>query len=228
MSEGCRWLVVHPEVQTVRWEEILRAPLIDYHHIGCDKWVVVGVRGVWKFQCWSFLLLIFPSLLVISTNHSNNWNNRMKVWTCSARAPTAWVLFRWGYRKNSAIRISKWWITGRVCGWQWSTSQRNFLIFEFARPCFSFRLTHIATVIYYFYSSLSRIKRMLDEMENDLDKTTQRLDFVTQKTKEMIKRSGGKQNFLIIVALIVVAFILILLILYTWWTLGRNSMRRQL
>ena len=59
------------------------------------------------------------------------------------------------------------------------------------------------------------IKRMLDEMENDLDKTTQRLDFVTQKTKEMIKRSGGKQNFLVIVALIVVAFILILLILYT-------------
>lgn len=61
----------------------------------------------------------------------------------------------------------------------------------------------------------SSINRMLDEMENDLDKTTQRLDFVTQKTKEMIKRSGGKQNFLIIVALIVVAFILILLILYT-------------
>ena len=56
---------------------------------------------------------------------------------------------------------------------------------------------------------------MLDEMETDLDKTTQRLDFVTQKTKEMIKRSGGKQNFLIIIALIVVAFILILLILYT-------------
>ena len=60
-----------------------------------------------------------------------------------------------------------------------------------------------------------RICRMLDEMETDLDKTTQRLYFVTQKTKEMIKRSGGKQNFLIIVALIVVAFILILLILYT-------------
>lgn len=62
---------------------------------------------------------------------------------------------------------------------------------------------------------LGQQNKMLDEMETDLDKTTQRLYFVTQKTKEMIKRSGGKQNFLIIVALIVVAFILILLILYT-------------
>jgi len=68
---------------------------------------------------------------------------------------------------------------------------------------------------YWSVPSLLPICRMLDEMETDLDKTTQRLDFVTQKTKEMIKRSGGKQNFLIIVALIVVAFILILLILYT-------------
>jgi len=57
--------------------------------------------------------------------------------------------------------------------------------------------------------------RMLDGMEDDLDKATQRLDFVTKKTQEMIKRSGGKQNFLIIVGLIVVAFILILLILYS-------------
>lgn len=56
---------------------------------------------------------------------------------------------------------------------------------------------------------------MLDEMEDDLDKTTQRLDFVTKKTQDLIKRSGGKQNFLIIVGLIVVAFILILLILYS-------------
>ena len=76
-------------------------------------------------------------------------------------------------------------------------------------------LLYFNPTVIYFCCFLFCTKRMLDEMENDLDKTTQRLDFVTQKTKEMIKRSGGKQNFLIIVALIVVAFILILLILYT-------------
>ena len=32
----------------------------------------------------------------------------MKVWICSARVPTAWVLFRWGYRKSSGNRISEW------------------------------------------------------------------------------------------------------------------------
>ena len=89
----------------------------------------------------------------------------------------------------------------------------NFLFLNLPCPCLPFRLTQCDGDLFLF--SLFRINRMLDEMENDLDKTTQRLDFVTQKTKEMIKRSGGKQNFLIIVALIVVAFILILLILYT-------------
>lgn len=126
----------------------------------------------------------------------------MKVWICSARVPTAWVLFRWGYRKSSGNRISEW----------------NFI-------CVIYLLQHISLMIItltrspchrcWSVPSLLPICRMLDEMETDLDKTTQRLDFVTQKTKEMIKRSGGKQNFLIIVALIVVAFILILLILYT-------------
>lgn len=91
----------------------------------------------------------------------------------------------------------------------------SFLFLNLPCPCFSFRLAHNNAMVVYFCCSLFCTKRMLDEMENDLDKTTQRLDFVTQKTKEMIKRSGGKQNFLIIVALIVVAFILILLILYT-------------
>ena len=114
------------------------------------------------------------------------------------------MLFRWGYRKSSGNRISEW----------------NYI-------CVIYLLQHIFSDDHHtdpfpvpridvgLSLSSFRICRMLDEMETDLDKTTQRLDFVTQKTKEMIKRSGGKQNFLIIVALIVVAFILILLILYT-------------
>ena len=62
---------------------------------------------------------------------------------------------------------------------------------------------------------LGQQNKMLDDMETGLDQATARLDFVTQKTKELISRSGGKQNFLIIVTLVAIAFILFLLVLYT-------------
>jgi len=56
---------------------------------------------------------------------------------------------------------------------------------------------------------------MLDDMENDLDRATLNLNFVTSKTKELIKKSGGKRNFCIIVVLTLVVIFLIMLILYT-------------
>jgi len=57
--------------------------------------------------------------------------------------------------------------------------------------------------------------KMLDDMENDLDRATLNLNFVTSKTKELIKKSGGKRNFCIIVVLTLVVIFLIMLILYT-------------
>jgi t-SNARE complex subunit (syntaxin) len=57
--------------------------------------------------------------------------------------------------------------------------------------------------------------KMLDNMEDDLETATDNLDVLTRKTKEMIKKAGGKQNFLIILVLSGVAIILLLLILYT-------------
>ena len=56
---------------------------------------------------------------------------------------------------------------------------------------------------------------MLDEMEDDLDKATNDLHYVTNKTRELIKKSGGKKNFLIIVALSLVVLILLFLVIYT-------------
>jgi flagellar biosynthesis/type III secretory pathway M-ring protein FliF/YscJ len=56
---------------------------------------------------------------------------------------------------------------------------------------------------------------MLNEMEEDLETAEQNLSLVTRKTKELIQKSGGKRNFIIIVALSVVMIILFFLVLYT-------------
>ena len=56
---------------------------------------------------------------------------------------------------------------------------------------------------------------MLNEMEDDLDTATTNLSLVTIKTKELIKKSGGKRNFIIIVILTVVVILLLFLIIYT-------------
>mmetsp|Transcript_27081 Transcript_27081/g.80054 ORF Transcript_27081/g.80054 Transcript_27081/m.80054 type:complete len:91 (+) Transcript_27081:55-327(+) len=65
------------------------------------------------------------------------------------------------------------------------------------------------------HEELGQQNKLLDEMEDDLDQATTRLDFVTQKTRELVQRSGGKKNFLIIVGLTIVVIILIFLIIYT-------------
>lgn len=65
------------------------------------------------------------------------------------------------------------------------------------------------------HEELGQQNKLLDEMEDDLDKATTRLDYVTQKTRELVQRSGGKKNFLLIVGLVIVVFILLILIIYT-------------
>lgn len=57
-------------------------------------------------------------------------------------------------------------------------------------------------------------KRMLDDMESDLDKASTRLDIVTAKTRELIQRSGGVKYFLIIVVLTLVMLVLFFLVIY--------------
>ena len=40
---------------------------------------------------------------------------------------------------------------------------------------------------------------MLDALEDDLDTATTNLGLVTMKTKELIQKSGGKRNFILMV-----------------------------
>jgi hypothetical protein len=69
--------------------------------------------------------------------------------------------------------------------------------------------------IMFFFLSTIYHRRMLDEMEDDLDTATNNLSLVTQKTKELIQKSGGKRNCILIVVLTVVVIILLFLIIYT-------------
>ena len=69
----------------------------------------------------------------------------------------------------------------------------------------------------FFVSPKTSMKfcRMLDEMENDLEKAATDLDILSRKTKEFIQKSGGKQNCMIIFGMSCVVVLLLFLIIYT-------------
>jgi len=62
---------------------------------------------------------------------------------------------------------------------------------------------------------LNNQNMMLDDMDNDLDRATTDLNIVTRKTRELIKKSGGKKNCIIIFVLSLIIILLIFLIIYT-------------
>jgi len=62
---------------------------------------------------------------------------------------------------------------------------------------------------------LGHQNKMLDEMEDDLEKAATDLNILSKKTKELIKRSGGKRNFMIILGMTCVVILLLFLIIYT-------------
>jgi len=57
--------------------------------------------------------------------------------------------------------------------------------------------------------------RMLDNLEVETDSARDKVDILTKKTKEIIKKSGGFQNFCLIVFLVLVLIVLTLLVIYT-------------
>ena len=65
------------------------------------------------------------------------------------------------------------------------------------------------------HDELNQQNKMLDEMDQDLENAGENLDMITRKTKELIEKSGGKGNCMLILCLSVTAIILFLLILYT-------------
>jgi syntaxin 6 len=54
---------------------------------------------------------------------------------------------------------------------------------------------------------------MLDELDDELEKAEGNLTYVTKKTQELIKKSGGKRNCILIVCLSVLVIILLFLII---------------
>jgi hypothetical protein len=57
--------------------------------------------------------------------------------------------------------------------------------------------------------------RMLDTLETETDIARDKVDILTKKTKEIIKKSGGMKNFCIIVSLVAILIVLTLLVIYT-------------
>ena len=57
--------------------------------------------------------------------------------------------------------------------------------------------------------------KILNEMENDLEQGTEDLNILSKKTREFIRKSGGKGNFMIILFMSIVVVILLFLIIYT-------------
>ncbi|KAL7524424.1 hypothetical protein ACHAWF_000945 [Thalassiosira exigua] len=64
------------------------------------------------------------------------------------------------------------------------------------------------------HEELGHQSKMLDEMDEDLETAAANLGLVTAKTKELIRKSGGKRNFVVIVTLSIVVAVLLFLILY--------------
>jgi t-SNARE complex subunit (syntaxin) len=57
--------------------------------------------------------------------------------------------------------------------------------------------------------------RMLTKLEVDMDSAKENVDNLTERTKELVKRSGGPKMFCIIVTLTVILIVLIFLVIYT-------------
>jgi len=65
------------------------------------------------------------------------------------------------------------------------------------------------------HDELNQQNMMLDDMDQDLEEAGENLDLVTRKTKELIEKSGGKGNCMLILCLSITAVVLLLLIIYT-------------
>ena len=57
--------------------------------------------------------------------------------------------------------------------------------------------------------------RMLGELQDDIEESSETMARLTEMTEELIEQSGGCRNFTIIVTLSAIALVLFLLILYT-------------
>jgi syntaxin 8 len=57
--------------------------------------------------------------------------------------------------------------------------------------------------------------RMLSSLENEIDNNSAKANDLTQRTKDLINRSGGSKSFCLIVFLTLILLFLIFLVIYT-------------
>eukprot|EP00752_Nemacystus_decipiens_P001251 g1249.t1 len=62
---------------------------------------------------------------------------------------------------------------------------------------------------------LDQQNKMLENVNADFEEAIGGLDAVTKKTQELIKKSGGLRNFLVIVILVAILAVLVFLVIYT-------------
>lgn len=56
---------------------------------------------------------------------------------------------------------------------------------------------------------------MLSNLEVDMEQGQEKVNMLTQKTKELVKKAGGCRNFGIILALTLIFLFLLFLVIYT-------------
>jgi hypothetical protein len=64
-------------------------------------------------------------------------------------------------------------------------------------------------------SEITSQNQMIDDLEQDVDHAQSSIDLVTAKTKDLVKKSGGCQWFLLIVFLVFVLVCLVFLVIYS-------------
>mmetsp|Transcript_33490 Transcript_33490/g.61524 ORF Transcript_33490/g.61524 Transcript_33490/m.61524 type:complete len:136 (+) Transcript_33490:218-625(+) len=72
----------------------------------------------------------------------------------------------------------------------------------------------LSQISFGIHEELGHQTKMIDEMEEDLETATENLSAVTIKTRELVRKSGGKRNFIIIVTLTIVVVVLLFLVIY--------------
>lgn len=57
--------------------------------------------------------------------------------------------------------------------------------------------------------------RMLSNLEGDVSITQEKVEMLTRKTRDLVKKSGGPKTFCLIITLICILLILTMLVIYT-------------
>jgi syntaxin 6 len=79
----------------------------------------------------------------------------------------------------------------------------------------SVSVTRLGELSYNISNEISSQNKMLDDLETDIENVESKTASLIQKTKDLVKKTGGAKEWCIILVLAMIVLILMLLILYT-------------